>query len=215
MRSPTTYLNHSQPVPRSRRARRDAEVAQGRQRNGLRVARPPDRLDGRRPAARSSRRPRTARTSSSAGAIPATADGKPFLIKGFLGWAPPPKTGGREHDVVDRRGRRRRRGASSQPRSYWVEGPPREAAGPLARGRSTASRPGSRCRCPEFGSVQWMRCWIAGLMTPPGAGREVVREILVEDVLRRDPAPEVRVAVAAAGGEVVGRQRVVDAGVES
>ena len=62
---------------------------------------------------------------------------------------------------------------------------------------------------PGFGSVQWIRSWMTGLTRPPGAAVDVVREILVEDVLGRHPAAEVRIAVTAVRGEVVRRQRVL------
>ena len=76
--------------------------------------------------------------------LPATAGGKPFRIKGFLGWAPPPKPpdSGRSAWVYAAAPRGRRARGCGRARSRR-EGPPREAAGPLAQEAATASRPGS------------------------------------------------------------------------
>ena len=60
-------------------------------RERLRVARPPDRLDGSRRAAGRRAGAATCSHLIFRWSLPATAGGKPFRIKGFLGWAPPPQ----------------------------------------------------------------------------------------------------------------------------
>ena len=96
--------------------------------------------------------------------VPARADGKRFVISGFLGYAPPPKaeSGGTSPWLFAAIGG----GLCSQPpRSEW---------GPAARGGGPPSSDGygepagQAVPPPGFESVQWMRCWIVGLTTPPG-----------------------------------------------
>ena len=103
-------------------------------------------------------------------------------------------------DRAPRRRGGRRRGTGSPPRD--------RAAGSLAPSLPYGEPTGQAGAVAGSESMQWIRCWITGLTTVPRLGREVVREVLVEDVLRRHPAADVRVPVAAAGGEVVRRELV-------
>lgn len=93
MRSPTTYLNHSQPVPA---ASGSAVMPKWRKvSNGTGYAWHDHRIvwTGSSPPPVVTTAPDTSHLIFR-WAIPATADGKRFLIKGFLGWAPPPEKPG-------------------------------------------------------------------------------------------------------------------------
>ena len=79
--------------------------------------------------------------------------------------------------------------------------PPRSS---LGHGVDYGDPVGQATPPPGLLSVQWMRCWMAGLLDATRLGCDVVGQILVEDALGGHPASEVLVAVAAAGGEVIG-----------
>jgi hypothetical protein len=93
MRSPTTFLNHSQPVPAA--ASPGATPKWRKVSNGTGYAWHDHRIvwTGSSPPPVVTEAPDVSHLIFR-WAIPATADGKRFLIKGFLGWAPPPEKPG-------------------------------------------------------------------------------------------------------------------------
>ena len=108
---------------------------------------------------------------------------------------------GRREPVPHRRGGRSERarggGACSWGPAARRRRPPRPSL------RAVTESAGQSSPAPAFGIGAVDPPLETGFTDGPGSRREVVGEILIEGVLRRHPAPEVRVAVTAACGEVV------------